>query len=113
MKKTEVLTIIGFVVGIGMMFFGMGSSLHLFFDVPSLAITLGGCIGVISIITPGHVLKKFGVLVGQALKESTESKNWELIGTDIEKLQTLIDQLEVVEKQNTETSKSGFLDSRE
>lgn len=74
MKKTEVLTIIGFVVGIGMMFFGMGSSLDLFFDIPSLAITLGGCIGVIAIITPSHVLKKFGVLVGQALKESTESK---------------------------------------
>ena len=49
------------------------------------------------------------------LKESTESKNWELIGTDIEKLQTLIDQLEAVEKQNTETTnnKSGFLDYRE
>ena len=49
------------------------------------------------------------------LKESTESKNWELIGTDIEKLQTLIDQLEAVEKQNTETTnnKSGFLDSKE
>lgn len=74
MKKTQVSAIIGFVIAIGMMFYGMGSSLNLFFDAPSLAITLGGCIGVIAIITPGHVVKKFGSLVGQALKESTESK---------------------------------------
>lgn len=47
------------------------------------------------------------------LKESTESKNWELIGTDIEKLQTLIDQLEVVEKQNADDSKNGFFESKE
>ena len=33
------------------------------------------------------------------LKESTDAKNWELIGSDLEKLQTLIDQLEEVNNQ--------------
>lgn len=76
MKKTQVLTFAGFALGIGMMFYGMGiPTLGLFLDIPSVAITLGGCIAVIMIITPGHVLKKFGVLVGQAFKESTDSKS--------------------------------------
>ena len=76
MKKTQVLTIVGFALGIGMMFYGMGiPTLGLFVDIPSVAITLGGCIAVIMIITPGHVVKNFGALVGQAFKESADSKS--------------------------------------
>lgn len=46
------------------------------------------------------------------LKESTESKDWELIGSDIDRLQTLIDQLENVQEQEKSTSsKSGILDN--
>ena len=44
------------------------------------------------------------------LKESTESKNWELIGSDIERLQKLIDQLDTLEKQEESPNKSSILD---
>ena len=44
------------------------------------------------------------------LKESTESKNWELIGSDIERLQKLIDQLDTLEKQEETSNKSSILD---
>lgn len=44
------------------------------------------------------------------LKESTESKDWELIGSDIERLQTLIDQLDAVQQQEkSNASKSNIL----
>ena len=75
MKKTQVLTIVGFALGIGMMFYGMGiPTLGLFLDIPSVAITLGGVTAVTMIITPPHVLKNFGKLLGQAIKEDTSSK---------------------------------------
>jgi len=75
MKKTQVLTIVGFALGIGMMFYGMGiESLGLFVDIPSVAITLGGVIAGIIIINPPHVLKEFGTLVVQSIKEDTSSK---------------------------------------
>lgn len=75
MKKIQVLTIVGFALGIGMMFYGMGiSTLGLFFDLPSIAITLGGVVAVTMMITPSHVLKKFGILIVQAIKKDTSSK---------------------------------------
>lgn len=46
------------------------------------------------------------------LKESTESKDWELIGSDIERLQTLIDQLDAVQQQEkANASKSNILNN--
>ena len=44
------------------------------------------------------------------LKESTELRDWELIGSDLERLQTLIDQLEDLnEQENKSTSNRNIL----
>lgn len=77
MKKTDILTIIGLVLGIGLMIFGMlsgGSSPKLFWDISSVAITLGGSLGATMIATPLDDFKKFGKLIGEAFKERTSSK---------------------------------------
>lgn len=80
MKKNDTLTIIGLVVGIGMMFYGMlgdkgVDNLKLFWNVPSIAITFGGSIASVMIVTPLSEFKKFGVLFAQAFKEPNISKN--------------------------------------
>ncbi len=80
MKKNDTLTVIGLVFGIGMMFYGMMGSngfsdLKLFWDAPSVAITLGGSIGSVMIVTPLSEFKKCGKLFMQALKEPKISKS--------------------------------------
>ena len=79
MKRNDTLTMIGLVVGIGMMIYGMMGSngiddLKLFWDAPSVAITLGGSIGSVMIVTPMSEFKKVGKLFAQALKEPKISK---------------------------------------
>lgn len=78
MKKTDVLTALGLLLGVGLMMYGMGSNgigdLKLFWDLPSVAITLGGSIAAVLIIYPIDDFKKFGVLFGQAFKEPKISK---------------------------------------
>ena len=77
MKKNDMLTVIGLILGIGMMTFGMlkGSSLSLFFDISSVAITIGGSLAAVMIVCPMADFKKFGILFVQALKESEASKS--------------------------------------
>jgi len=79
MKRNDTLTMIGLVVGIGMMFYGMMGGngfggLKLFWDTSSVAITLGGSIAAVMIVTPMSEFKKFGKLFSQALKEPKISK---------------------------------------
>lgn len=56
--------LIGFIIAIGMTFYGMmsGGELEWFVDIPSLAITVGGTIGAVIANYPLSTLKKFGVL---------------------------------------------------
>ena len=77
MKKNDMLTAIGLLLGIGMMFYGMESGglseMHLFWDAPSLAITIGGSLAAVMIVTPMSEFKKFGTLFVQAFKEPSSS----------------------------------------
>lgn len=77
MKKNDMLTAIGLLLGIGMMFYGMASGglseMHLFWDAPSVAITVGGSLAAVMIVTPMSDFKKIGKLLVQAFKEPTSS----------------------------------------
>lgn len=77
MKKTDVLTIAGLVMAIGLMLYGMqdgGTNLMIFFSAPSIAITLGGSLGAVLIVYPLDDFKKFGTLIVQSFKEPKDSK---------------------------------------
>lgn len=78
MKKKDTLTTIGLMLGIGLMIYGMGSGgladLKLFWDLPSVAITLGGSIASVLIIYPIDDFKKVGTLFAQSFKEPKISK---------------------------------------
>lgn len=78
MKKKDTLTSVGLMLGIGLMFYGMGSGgladLKLFWDLPSVAITLGGSIASVLIIYPMEEFKKVGTLFMQSFKEPNISK---------------------------------------
>lgn len=75
MKKTDIMTAAGLVVGIGLMIYGMASggtgasNLKLFWDVPSIAITFGGSIAAVLIVYPLDEIKKAGILMVQSFKE--------------------------------------------
>ena len=77
MKKNDMLTAIGLLLGVGMMAYGMLSGglseMDLFWDAPSVAITVGGSLAAVMIVTPMEDFKKFGVLMGQAFKEPSIS----------------------------------------
>lgn len=77
MKRNDMLTAIGLLLGIGMMFYGMASAgmseMHLFWDAPSVAITLGGSLAAVMIVTPMSEFKKIGKLFIQAFKEPSSS----------------------------------------
>lgn len=77
MKRNDMLTAIGLLLGAGMMFFGMvsggWSEMHLFWDASSVAITLGGSLAAVMIVTPMSEFKKFGKLFVQAFKEPASS----------------------------------------
>lgn len=77
MKKTDILTGIGLFIGIGLMIFGMQSGntpLKRFWDISSVAITLGGSISAVLIAYPLDEFKKFGTLIVQSFKEPKLSK---------------------------------------
>lgn len=78
MKKTDMLTGLGLILGAGLMFYGMASGglseMYLFWDLPSVAITLGGSIAAVLIIYPIDDFKKVGILFMQSFKEPKISK---------------------------------------
>lgn len=77
MKKNDMLTAIGLLLGIGMMIFGMladgADKLYLFWSASSVAITVGGSLAAVMIVVPMSDFKKFGILMGQAFKEPSIS----------------------------------------
>lgn len=75
MKKSDSLTAIGLAVGIGMLIMAMmsGSSLIIFWDLPSVFITVGGSFCALLITYSLSDIKKMGVLFIQAFKENTFS----------------------------------------
>lgn len=75
MKKSDSLTAIGLAVGIGMLTMAMmsGSSLIIFWDLPSVFITVGGSFCALLITYSLSDIKKMGVLFIQAFKENTFS----------------------------------------
>lgn len=77
MKKNDMLTAIGLVLGIGMMIFGMladgADKLYLFWSASSVAITVGGSLAAVMIVTPMSEFKKIGTLLVEAFKEPTLS----------------------------------------
>lgn len=84
MKRNDMLTVIGLVLGIGMMIFGMladgADKLKLFWSASSVAITVGGSLAAVMIVVPMADFKKFGVLIGQAFKEPSISSS-EIVAT--------------------------------
>ncbi|SFC61373.1 motility protein A [Clostridium uliginosum] len=79
MKKTDVMTAVGLVLGMGLMTYGMASggsgasNLKLFWDLSSIAITLGGSIAAVIIVYPLDEIKKAGKLFAQSFKEPASS----------------------------------------
>lgn len=76
MKKSDALTGIGLLLGIGMMIYGMmlGSSLMIFWDLSSVLITVGGSLSAVLITVPLDQMKKIGKVFIQAFKESSYSE---------------------------------------
>ncbi|MEG1256023.1 motility protein A [Clostridium sp.] len=76
MKKNDMLTGIGFIIAMALVVYGMmtGGSLKLFFDVPSLAITVGGSFGAILMAYPIEEVKRFLKVGSQAFKAEALSK---------------------------------------
>lgn len=77
MKKSDALTGIGLVIGIGLLAWAMsnGSSLLLFWDMPSIAITVGGSFCAILITIDNADLKRMGRILGEAFKSTKSSKS--------------------------------------
>ncbi|MGL4774131.1 MAG: motility protein A [Clostridium sp.] len=75
MKKSDALTSVGLVVGIAMMIWGMssGSSLKLFWDLPSLVITVGGSLCGVLIVISQDDLKRMGKVLMQAFNGGAEN----------------------------------------
>lgn len=76
MKKHDILTTIGIVVGFGLTLWGMsagGANLKIFFDPSSIAITVGGSFAALLIAYPISAMKKVTKIVIQSFKESTMS----------------------------------------
>ncbi|MCI5726310.1 MAG: MotA/TolQ/ExbB proton channel family protein [Clostridium sp.] len=76
MKKLDILTPVGLLGGIVLLLWGMMSDIGLmiFFDVPSLLITLGGSFAAVLITITMSDLKKIVAVLMQAMKESAASK---------------------------------------
>lgn len=74
MKKKDILTPVGLLVGTGFIVFGIlyGSSLEIakgFINIPSLAITVGGSLAATLITFPRDRIKNFGKVVGATFKD--------------------------------------------
>lgn len=76
MKKTDILTPVGLILGAGLILYSIlaGGPLSIFLDVPSIFMTVGGSLSAILITYPLDEVKSLGKLLGQAFKESTVSK---------------------------------------
>lgn len=75
MKKSDSLTFIGIVCGLAMVVWGMmgKSGLMIFFDLQSLAITIGGSFCALLVSYSLGDIKRVGTLIFQSTKESEES----------------------------------------
>ncbi|VYU41190.1 motility protein A [Clostridium tertium] len=75
MKKSDILTSIGLVLGILLMLYGMflGSTLIIFWDLSSVIITVGGSISALLITYTLEEMKNMGKLFVQAFKENKSS----------------------------------------
>lgn len=71
MKKSDALTGVGLLLGIGLMIFGMisGSSLLIFWDLPSVFITVGGSLSAVLITLPLDQVKRMASVFMQAFKD--------------------------------------------
>ncbi|MGH4140927.1 motility protein A [Clostridium sp.] len=76
MKKHDILTSAGIVVGVVLILWGMsagGANLKIFFDPASIAITVGGSFAALLIAYPIAAMKKVTKIIVQSFKESTSS----------------------------------------
>ncbi|MBD7915319.1 motility protein A [Clostridium sp. Sa3CUN1] len=75
MKKSDILTSIGLILGVVLMLYGMliGSSLKIFWDLSSVIITIGGSISALLITYSVDEVKTMGKLFIQAFKENKSS----------------------------------------
>ncbi len=75
MKKTDIMTAVGLLLGSGLMLYGIvsGGPLSIFIDGPSIAITLGGSISAVLIVYPMDGVKKAGKLFMESFKEPKSS----------------------------------------
>jgi len=76
MKKHDRLTTIGIITGFGLTLWGMasgGTSLRIFFDPASIAITVGGSFAALLIAYPISEMKRVSKVIVQSFKESTSS----------------------------------------
>ena len=71
MKKSDMLTMIGLLIGAGLLVNGMmsGSSLMIFWDVPSVLITVGGSFAAVLMVYSMEDIKLLGKLIGQIFSE--------------------------------------------
>ncbi|MCB2297158.1 motility protein A [Clostridium tagluense] len=78
MKKHDFLTTIGIVIGFGLTLWGMasgGTSLKIFYDPASIAITVGGSFAALLIAYPIGAMNKVFKVIVQSFKESTASSS--------------------------------------
>jgi len=76
MKKHDSLTTIGIITAFGLTLWGMasgGTSLKIFFDPASIAITVGGSFAALLIAYPISAMKRVTKVIVQSFKESTSS----------------------------------------
>lgn len=81
MKKNDMMTIVGLILGIILLIWGMasgGTSLKIFWDVPSIAITIGGSFCAMLVNYPMSEFKRLGKVMAQSFKENKVS-NIEII----------------------------------
>lgn len=76
MKKSDILTSVGLILGVVLMLYGMliGSSLKIFWDLSSVIITVGGSISALLITYSLTEVKNMGKLFMQAFKEKSSSE---------------------------------------
>lgn len=76
MKKQDILTIVGLVIGTGLTFWGMaagGTNLIIFYDPASIAITVGGSFAALLVAYPISAMKRVIKVTLQSFKEGTTS----------------------------------------
>ena len=83
MKKHDILTSVGIIVGFGLTFWGMaagGTNLIIFYDFASILITVGGSFAALLIAYPISEMKRAMKVITQSFKENTMS-NTEIINS--------------------------------